>query len=958
METMVRFRWADGCDDFGNRVWILSWRWGDWMCVKDLLEHLELVGADQLWRPVYLQFKGEEPLNVPSVQAAFTEITNGPRSSRQANSGVRPNEAADESQPSRNIAQMKVRKKVRWVFDEPPSSASRFVSQARKTMHMQEVDVGGRWTKPEEALSALAKLRKSKRDHAVQLEIEGLPPVVLHSVDEAMGPLREVVRENSRIAGDGTMKLRFSKRRCLWDPVKAGDREKCEPFADLIVELHRGAQLLPLDANGLSDPYARLKLNGKCTDQRTHVVNNTLAPVWNESFMVPIHHPASTLTIEVFDSDMLVINSDDFAGWVDIDVSVLPFNQTVSAWIDLEHPNVRNFDVVEGDMDDLPQRGIAGRILVHLLLRAKQPRSEIFAYCLPHVARPNWRYVQKEGLDLSRLLNTVLALKRFGESYAKQANDLYNKYGNIVTPGSVWILALILIWIPVLAVPVLMVIACFVMLAFIKEVEHKDPAQEQNETPTVEPPSSSTLSNYLKTPLLSNRGLASASNKATASTKTVTDIQLPGGLEAMVPKAIQKDLKDIEHQVEYVLTMVKTVDAQFNEKWGRRAIAFGTVVLAIVAAFLGNLQGVVLQLGIMIGVSVALFQVSTLWHISIGIIAYFKRARRFSGDDLEDQVDQPADMDSVHWVRRLSSVCQPLPVSRVKRDRVYEMLLQYLPGRVARGRSEVLVKCNYEHADFDWVEWCDDCGSILWRLRSSKGFSCTACGRNACEKCVGLTNACCRGAVKKEQCARRKKSNAAALVSAASGLAATATARATENAHRASLAIEKAGEFLSHSLHLDGAHADNQHLSEDHVAKIDTSSEQDHQPFSARSFVKSIASTNQDHQDFPESSFVQSIQSNIEETTNPFMPSTSMKNDEAIQRFPATRGQPQYIPALSRVESLLFGSCCRNTYLGTDDSSVSLSASHLREEEHKGLPPEAWNHRGTETECIEVTFPE
>eukprot|EP00927_Polykrikos_kofoidii_P021849 TRINITY_DN20564_c0_g1_i1.p1 TRINITY_DN20564_c0_g1~~TRINITY_DN20564_c0_g1_i1.p1 ORF type:complete len:929 (+),score=134.62 TRINITY_DN20564_c0_g1_i1:171-2957(+) len=928
METMVRFRWADGCDDIGNWVWILSWRWGDWMCVKDLLEHLELVGADQLWRPVDFQFKGEEPVNVPSVQAAFAGIRKGPRPTRQANSSVCPIEAADEIQPSRNIAQMKVRKKVRWVFDEPPSSGMRFVSRLRKTMNVPVVNVWGPWTEPEEALSALAKLRKSKRDHAVQLEIEGLPPFFFHSVDEATGPLRKVVKENSRIAGDGTMKLHYSNRRCLWDPVKAADHEKCEPFADLIVELHRGAQFLPLDANGLSDPYARLKLNGKCTDQQTQVVQNTLAPEWNESFIVPIHHPASTLTIEVFDSDMLVINSDDFAGWVDIDVSVLPFNQTVSAWIDLEHPDVRNFDAVGGDMDDLPQRGIAGRILVHLLLRAKQPRSEIFAYCLPIVARPDWQHVQNEGLDLSRLLNKVLALKSFGESYANEANVLYNKYGNIVTPGRAWILALILIWIPVLAVPVLMVIACFVILAFIKAVENKDPAREQNETPTKEPPSFSGLSNYLKTPLLSNRGLASASNKATASTKTVTDITLPGGIEAMVPTAMQKDLKDIEDQVEYALTLVKAVDAQFSEKWGRRAFAFGTVVLAIVAAFLGNLQGFVLQLGIMIGVSVALFQVSTLWHISIGIIAYFKRARRLSDDDLEDQVDNPADMDSVHWARRLSYVCQPLPVRRVKRDRVWKMLLEYLPGRVERGKSTILVQCKYEHADFDLVEWCDDCGSILWRLRNSKGFSCTECGRNACEICVGLSHACCPGAQKKEALVSRKKSNAAALVSAASGLAAAATTRATQNVHFAGLAIEKAGEFLSHGLHLDRVHADNQHPSEDQVAKIPTNSK------------------------------VQGIKSTIEETTNPVMASASIKKDEAIQRFPATRGQPQCGTVLSRLESVLFGSCCSYKYPGMGDSSVSLSPSHLGEEARKGLPPEAWNHRGTETECIEVTFPE
>ena len=82
------------------------------------------------------------------------------------------------------------------------------------------------------------------------------------------------------------------------------------------VEVIDAKDLIPMDRNGLSDPYVVLELGSQ--REQTKYIRETLNPVWNEEFAFNIETGDETIKVEVWDKD--VLPPDDFEGKVEIKI--------------------------------------------------------------------------------------------------------------------------------------------------------------------------------------------------------------------------------------------------------------------------------------------------------------------------------------------------------------------------------------------------------------------------------------------------------------------------------------------------------------------------------------------------------------------------------------------------------------------------------------------------------------
>ena len=85
----------------------------------------------------------------------------------------------------------------------------------------------------------------------------------------------------------------------------------------LTVEALDAKDLVPMDSNGLSDPYVILEIGNQ--KEQTKYIRETLSPVWNEEFAFSIETGKEELKIVVMDKD--VLPPDDFEGQITIQVS-------------------------------------------------------------------------------------------------------------------------------------------------------------------------------------------------------------------------------------------------------------------------------------------------------------------------------------------------------------------------------------------------------------------------------------------------------------------------------------------------------------------------------------------------------------------------------------------------------------------------------------------------------------
>ena len=123
-----------------------------------------------------------------------------------------------------------------------------------------------------------------------------------------------------------------------------------------------------MDTVGLTDPYIVLHL-GTGPEMKTSVKKNTLTPVWNETFSIPVTDVNAKLSLLMEDKD---VAADDKISTLDIEIKSLPYGQVVDQWFQLN-----------------PVKGVKNGGSIHLVLHFCDAQDKAFVASRPPPPPPH-----------------------------------------------------------------------------------------------------------------------------------------------------------------------------------------------------------------------------------------------------------------------------------------------------------------------------------------------------------------------------------------------------------------------------------------------------------------------------------------------------------------------------------------------------------------------------------------
>eukprot|EP00746_Dinoflagellata_sp_MGD_P000023 gnl/MRDRNA2_/MRDRNA2_100045_c0_seq1.p1 gnl/MRDRNA2_/MRDRNA2_100045_c0~~gnl/MRDRNA2_/MRDRNA2_100045_c0_seq1.p1 ORF type:complete len:761 (-),score=195.17 gnl/MRDRNA2_/MRDRNA2_100045_c0_seq1:27-2234(-) len=249
----------------------------------------------------------------------------------------------------------------------------------------------------------------------------------------------------------------FSQWRCLWDCKAAQDPKRCEPYAYLEITIDKAKGLAAADINGLSDPFVQICVNDEQLEgMKTKTIPSTLAPVWDETFKVPVYQPLSIVTLSVYDADFgtslgaldFLGLDDDFIGFVDLQINKFPFNREIEGWFDLgTEEDFEDSIKKRMDAEEAPFGG--GQIHLKMKLIVHEVKDEFFALTLPQPSQGHGY----PPLSLPNVYKNAIELTELSDAFGKKVGLFVEQLKEHLS--GLWVFSLFFIWHPNMILPVL-----------------------------------------------------------------------------------------------------------------------------------------------------------------------------------------------------------------------------------------------------------------------------------------------------------------------------------------------------------------------------------------------------------------------------------------------------------------------------------------------------------------------